>query len=520
MQKEITFYLSPEEAANSDVYINYLSQFTGVKKTQISYFRLLKRTIDARSRNIKIHLTFEVFIDELPPQIITEKRKYIDVSNKKAVVIVGAGPAGLFAALKLIELGIKPVIIERGKDVHTRKLDIASLNRENLMNEESNYCFGEGGAGTFSDGKLYTRSTKRGNVKEILDILIEHGASEEICIDAHPHIGTDKLPKIISNIRETIVNCGGEYHFNSKVTDLIIENSIIRGVVTNNKDSYFGESVILATGHSASDVYHLLQEKKVALEVKPFAIGVRVEHQQQLIDSIQYHQPERGNLLPAASYNVIQQVEGRGVFSFCMCPGGIIVPASTGKEQVVVNGMSNSQRNSPFANAGIVVGLEVEDFSQYSEYGALAGLYFQSAIEKAAFNAGGKTQTAPAQRMVDFVNDRTSANLPPTSYIPGIVSASIKEILPHFITSRLKLAFKEFNNKMKGFYTNEAVLLGVETRTSSPVRIPRDKETLEHIQIKNLFPCGEGSGYAGGIVSSAIDGVRCAEKVVERINNK
>jgi len=350
--------------------------------------------------------------------------------------------------------------------------------------------------------------------------LIEHGASEEICIDAHPHIGTDKLPKIISNIRETIVNCGGEYHFNSKVTDLIIENSIIRGVVTNNKDSYFGESVILATGHSASDVYHLLQEKKVALEVKPFAIGVRVEHQQQLIDSIQYHQPERGNLLPAASYNVIQQVEGRGVFSFCMCPGGIIVPASTGKEQVVVNGMSNSQRNSPFANAGIVVGLEVEDFSQYSEYGALAGLYFQSAIEKAAFNAGGKTQTAPAQRMVDFVNDRTSANLPPTSYIPGIVSASIKEILPHFITSRLKLAFKEFNNKMKGFYTNEAVLLGVETRTSSPVRIPRDKETLEHIQIKNLFPCGEGSGYAGGIVSSAIDGVRCAEKVVERINNK
>jgi len=520
MQKEITFYLSPEEAANSDVYINYLSQFTGVKKTQISYFRLLKRTIDARSRNIKIHLTFEVFIDELPPQIITEKRKYIDVSNKKAVVIVGAGPAGLFAALKLIELGIKPVIIERGKDVHTRKLDIASLNRENLMNEESNYCFGEGGAGTFSDGKLYTRSTKRGNVKEILDILIEHGASEEICIDAHPHIGTDKLPKIISNIRETIVNCGGEYHFNSKVTDLIIENSIIRGVVTNNKDSYFGESVILATGHSASDVFHLLQEKKVALEVKPFAIGVRVEHQQQLIDSIQYHQPERGNLLPAASYNVIQQVEGRGVFSFCMCPGGIIVPASTGKEQVVVNGMSNSQRNSPFANAGIVVGLEVEDFSQYSEYGALAGLYFQSAIEKAAFNAGGKTQTAPAQRMVDFVNDRTSANLPPTSYIPGIVSASIKEILPHFITSRLKLAFKEFNNKMKGFYTNEAVLLGVETRTSSPVRIPRDKETLEHIQIKNLFPCGEGSGYAGGIVSSAIDGVRCAEKVVERINNK
>jgi len=518
MQKEITFYLSPEEAANSDIYINYLSQFTGVKKTQISYFRLLKRTIDARSRNIKIHLTFEVFIDELPPQINTEKRKYVDVSNKKSVIIVGAGPAGLFAALKLIELGIKPIIIERGKDVHTRKLDIASISRDHLVNEESNYCFGEGGAGTFSDGKLYTRSTKRGNVQEIIDILVEHGASDEIRIDAHPHIGTDKLPKIISNIRETIVNCGGEYHFNNKVTDLIIENSIIKGVIANNKDSYYGESVILATGHSASDVYHLLQDKKILLEPKPFAIGVRVEHQQQLIDTIQYHQPERGNLLPAASYNVIQQVEGRGVFSFCMCPGGIIVPATTGNEQIVVNGMSNSQRNSPYANAGIVVGLEITDFSQYDEYGALAGLYFQSAIEKAAFIAGGKNQTAPAQRMVDFVNDRTSADLPPTSYMPGIVSVSLKEILPNFITSRLKLAFKEFNKKMKGFYTNEAILLGVETRTSSPIRIPRDKDSLEHIQIKNLFPCGEGSGYAGGIVSSAIDGVRCAEKIAERIN--
>jgi len=438
MQKEITFYLSPEEAANSDIYINYLSQFTGVKKTQISYFRLLKRTIDARSRNIKIHLTFEVFIDELPPQINTEKRKYVDVSNKKSVIIVGAGPAGLFAALKLIELGIKPIIIERGKDVHTRKLDIASISRDHLVNEESNYCFGEGGAGTFSDGKLYTRSTKRGNVQEIIDILVEHGASDEIRIDAHPHIGTDKLPKIISNIRETIVNCGGEYHFNNKVTDLIIENSIIKGVIANNKDSYYGESVILATGHSASDVYHLLQDKKILLEPKPFAIGVRVEHQQQLIDTIQYHQPERGNLLPAASYNVIQQVEGRGVFSFCMCPGGIIVPATTGNEQIVVNGMSNSQRNSPYANAGIVVGLEITDFSQYDEYGALAGLYFQSAIEKAAFIAGGKNQTAPAQRMVDFVNDRTSADLPPTSYMPGIVSVSLKEILPNFITSRLK----------------------------------------------------------------------------------
>ncbi len=518
MKKEITISLSPEEAANSNGYINYLSQLIGLKKSQINYFRLLKRTIDARSRNIKTHLSFEVFIDEVPLQTLRKKKIYPDVSQKKSVIIVGAGPAGLFTALKLIELGIKPVILERGKDVHERKLDIANINRAHIVNEDSNYCFGEGGAGTFSDGKLYTRSTKRGNVQEILEILVEHGANEDILIDSHPHIGSDKLPKIISNIRETIVNSGGKYYFNCKVTDLIIKNPIIRGVITNNKDSFYGESVILATGHSANDIYHLLQNKSVYIEAKPFAIGVRVEHPQQLIDTIQYHRSERGDFLPAASYNLVQQVNGRGVFSFCMCPGGIIVPSATGLNQIVVNGMSNSQRNSPYANSGIVVTLELEDYSHYKEYGALAGLYFQSAIEKAAFNAGGKTQTAPAQRMVDFVSNRVSNDLPPTSYNPGIVSVSIKDILPDFISTRLQIAFKEFDKKMKGYFTNEAILIGVESRTSSPVRIPRVKESLEHVQIKKLYPCGEGSGYAGGIISSAIDGVRCAEKIAVNLS--
>jgi uncharacterized FAD-dependent dehydrogenase len=514
MQKEITVSVKPEEASDSTIIEKYISEHTGINPENINHYSLQKKSIDARSGKVKFLLTFKLYIDEPGPVSIV-KRIYPDVSKKEKVIVVGAGPAGLFASLKLIESGLKPIIIERGKDISGRKIDIAAINKEQQVDPDSNYCFGEGGAGTFSDGKLYTRSTKKGNVRDILEILVEHGANENILSDSHPHIGSDKLPKIISDIRETIVNCGGEYHFNQKVKDFIIEDSEIKGVVTGNSD-FCGVSVILATGHSADDIYHLLNDRKILLEAKPYAIGVRVEHPQELIDSIQYHMPFRGRYLPAATYNLVQQVNGRGVFSFCMCPGGIIVPSTTNNNQVVLNGMSNSLRNSPFANSGIVVSLEINDFDKYKQYGPLAGLYFQREIEKAAFMASGRSQAAPAQRMVDFVGNRISADLPEVSYKPGIKSVALKNILPSFITSRLSAAFKEFDKKMRGFYTNEAVLLGVESRTSSPVRIPRDKVKLEHTQISNLYPCGEGSGYAGGIVSSAIDGVRCVEKIAAK----
>ena len=461
--------------------------------------------------------SYEVWLDEVPSDEPRYNLNYQNVAGKDRVIIVGAGPAGLFAAMRLIELGIKPVIIERGKIVEERKKDIAAINRQRIVDPDSNYCFGEGGAGTFSDGKLYTRSTKRGDVNRILHILQSHGATDDILIDSHPHIGTDKLPQIISEMRNTIFNNGGEFHFGHRINKIIVSDGKAQGVITTEGFKFDGSAVILATGHSARDVYQMLFENNILIEAKPFAIGVRVEHPQSLIDSIQYHTPERNQYLPASTYTLTCQAGGRGVFSFCMCPGGAIVTASTAPEELVLNGMSNSQRNQPFANSGIVVTVNEKDFKEFAKDGPLAGLKFQEAIERNAFQAGGADLTAPAQLMTDFLNNKLSSKLNETSYFPGIKSTPLNELLPAPITISLKEAFGVFNNKMKGFTSNEATLIGVETRTSSPVRIPRDAETLEHAQLANFYPCGEGSGYAGGIVSSAIDGERCAEMVAKKI---
>jgi uncharacterized protein len=432
------------------------------------------------------------------------------------VIIVGAGPAGLFAALTLIENGMKPIIIERGKDVKARKFDIAQINREHIVNPDSNYCFGEGGAGTYSDGKLYTRSTKRGNISEILAMLVSHGADEDILIDSHPHIGTDKLPAIIGAMRQTILDAGGEIYFNRRIADIIIQNGKVKSVEDKNGERFEAQAVILATGHSARDIYELLHKKGLALEAKSFALGVRAEHPQELIDSIQYRQSPRDQYLPAAPYSLVKQVEGRGVFSFCMCPGGIIVPAATETGQVVVNGMSNSRRNSPYANSGIVVQIDPSDIAYLSEYGPFAGLELQRRVEDACWRAAGMSQSAPAQRITDFTKGIVSTSLPGCSYNPGIVSAPLHELLPPFVAGRLQEAFLQFDKMMSGYHTSEAVILGTESRTSSPIRIPRNAETLEHIQLAGLFPCGEGAGYSGGIVSSAMDGVSCAQAVVRK----
>jgi uncharacterized FAD-dependent dehydrogenase len=459
----------------------------------------------------------ELFIDEQPTEVRKFIRKsYADVSRKIPVIVVGAGPAGLFAALTLIENGMKPIIIERGKDVKARKFDIAQINREHIVNPDSNFCFGEGGAGTYSDGKLYTRSTKRGNVNEILAMLVSHGADEDILIDSHPHIGTDKLPAIIAAMRQTILEAGGEFCFNRRISDIIIQNGKIKGVEDKNGDRFEAQAVILATGHSARDIYELLHRKGLTLEAKSFALGVRAEHPQALIDSIQYRQSPRDPFLPAAPYSLVKQVEGRGVFSFCMCPGGIIVPAATETGQVVVNGMSNSRRNSPYANSGIVVQIDPTDIAYLSEYGPFAGLELQRRVEDACWRAAGMNQSAPAQRITDFTKGIVSASLPECSYNPGIVPAPLHEILPPFVAGRLQEAFLQFDKMMKGYHTSEALILGTESRTSSPIRIPRNAETLEHINLPGLFPCGEGAGYSGGIVSSAMDGVSCAQAVVKK----
>lgn len=516
MEKIIDLVLSPEEA-----FTDTLFQKIVLKKLNLSaqeaVVRPLKRSIDARSRTVKVNIRAAAYYKESPPPLISYQKEYKSVSNNPQVIIVGSGPAGLFAGLRCLELGLKPVILERGKEVRGRRRDLAAINREHIVNPESNYCFGEGGAGTFSDGKLYTRSKKRGDVKRILEILVAHGATEDILVDAHPHIGTNKLPKILTAIRESILQAGGEVIFNTKVIDFIIRNNEMKGVVDANGNKLEGIGVILSTGHSARDVFTALHNKGAVIESKPFAMGVRIEHPQQLIDKIQYNLSDRGEFLPASSYSLVSQIPykgvEKGVFSFCMCPGGFIVPSATSPGEVVVNGMSPSRRDSLYANSGIVVAVDREDFKLYQQFGPLAAMEFQKDIEQKACAAAGGTQTAPAQKMVDFVNHRVSASLNETSYQPGLKSVDIHEILPPFIGQRLKEAFKVFGRKMNGYFTNEAQIVGVESRTSSPVKIPRDKETYEHVQIKRLFPCGEGAGYAGGIVSAAMDGERCAEKL-------
>ncbi len=515
--------LSPEVAFDPQRFEDRVRK---ISKSNIDDpIRILKRSIDARSQNIKVNVKAEVYHKESPPQLITYRRDYANVKNAEEVIVVGAGPAGLFAALRLIEMGIKPVVIERGKDVRARRRDIAAINKAHIVNPESNYCFGEGGAGTYSDGKLYTRSKKRGDILRILEILVAHGAREEILYDAHPHIGTNKLPNIVADLRQSIIDAGGEVHFNKKVTGLIIEGEVLAGVKLDDNETLRSKAVILATGHSARDIFHLLQKEKIEIESKPFALGVRVEHSQQLIDQIQYHcKTDRGQYLPASSYALVNQAdykgEKRGVFSFCMCPGGFIVPAATAPGEIVVNGMSPSRRDSKYANSGIVVSVENSDLKAYEKYGDLAAMYFQSDIERQACQIAGGNQTAPAQRMVDFVNKKVSSDLSDTSYQPGLQSIDMDEVLPPFIAERLRYGFKAFGKKMKGYFTNEAQIVGVESRTSSPVRIPRNKETLEHVRIQGLFPCGEGAGYAGGIVSAAMDGERCAEAAVRKVKGR
>ncbi len=513
MYKEITINLSPEVAANEEYFKNAFANKIEIPKSEITGIEILKRSIDARKKKARIIMRANVWYGGEEPKKDEFKLNLQNVSNKPEVLIIGAGPAGLFAALRLIEKGFKPVIFERGKKVSERKKDVATINRNVELLEESNYCFGEGGAGTFSDGKLYTRSKKRGSTKYILDVLKFHGADENILTEAHPHIGTNNLPGIITEIRKSIISAGGKVFFNSKVVDFIIKDNEIKGIITQNGDKIEGKAVILATGHSARDIYELLHKKEILLEEKSFAMGVRVEHQQQLIDSVQYNVKERGDYLPAAAYSLVTQVRDRGVYSFCMCPGGFIVPAATAKNETVVNGMSPSARNSKFANSGLVVEIRTEDFPNRDKYGVLAGLRFQEYIEQLAYKRGGDNLTAPAQTIADFVTNKLSAKLPETSYNPGTVSSPMHEWLPKHIAKRLKDGFKVFDKKIKGFVSKEAIMLGVESRTSSPVRIPRDKETLQHPQIKNLFPCGEGAGFSGGIVSSAIDGLRCADKI-------
>lgn len=529
MQKKIQLQVTPEIAYNEHLLKDEISQHFLSDKTKPFSLKLLKRSIDARSRNIKINLTLDVFIDEAP-EIEKITFDYKDVSRSaKNCHIIGTGPAGLFAALRCLELGVKPVLFERGKNVKDRRRDLAAINKEHIVNPESNYCFGEGGAGTYSDGKLYTRSNKRGNIDKILRSFVYHGASDEILIDAHPHIGTNKLPQLIEKMRETILQHGGEIYFNAKLTDFQIKNDAISEIEIESEKGialHPVQSVILATGHSARDIYELLHSKNIQIEAKPFAMGVRVEHPQDIIDSIQYHcntineVKQKREYLPASSYSLVNQVNKHGVYSFCMCPGGIIAPCATGPEQVVTNGWSPSKRNNPFANSGIVLGLTMQDLKPYAKHGELAGLAFQKELEKNAWIAGGKTQTAPAQRLQDFVNGKSSTSLPDCSYQPGLKAVDMQNVLGNLIGKNLQLGFKEFGKKMRGYLTNEAVIVGVESRTSTPVRIPRDNETLLHPQLKNLLPCGEGAGYAGGIVSAAMDGERCADKVFELSNKK
>jgi uncharacterized FAD-dependent dehydrogenase len=513
-KKELDLVLAPEVAFDAQQLEHEILKSAKVKPEDIKFLHRVKRSVDARGREVLVRVRADVYLDNPPADIISPKYVYPDVTNSKRVVIVGAGPAGIFAALRCIELGLKPVVLERGKDVRSRRRDLAAINKEHTVNPDSNYCFGEGGAGTYSDGKLYTRSKKRGDLQRILQLLVQHGATPDILFDAHPHIGTNKLPKIIEAIRESIRAAGGEVHFDKRVTDFIVEQGEMRGVVTQDGQAYIGESVILATGHSARDIFELLHSKGIAIEAKPFAMGVRVEHQQSLIDSIQYKCEDRGPYLPASSYALVHQThyknKQRGIFSFCMCPGGFIVPSATAPGEVVVNGMSPSRRDSRFSNSGIVVAIELEDM-EVEKYGPLAGLRMQQALEQKACAMAGGTQAAPAQLLQDFTQSKIGGTVLDTSYQPGLVAVDMNEVFPEDMSYRLREGFNAFGNKMRGYLTNEAQIVGVESRTSSPVRIPRDRDSLEHLEIKRFFPCGEGAGYAGGIVSAAMDGERCAE---------
>ena len=521
MPKEFQFQVSPEIAANDDLLAQQIAKVAKLSPEKIQKVVVLKRSIDARQKAIKVNLKGNYFLQDetfIDQQI--ELPNYQNVSNKQEVIVVGAGPAGLFAALQLIESGLKPIVVERGKDVRGRRRDLRAINVEGIVNEDSNYCFGEGGAGTYSDGKLYTRSKKRGDIDRILKLLVAFGATPDIMVEAHPHIGTNKLPQIIQDIREKIIECGGEVLFETKVTDFVIKNNEIQGVTLQDGNVISANKVILATGHSARDIFELLHRKKIFIEAKPFALGVRAEHPQQLIDKIQYSCDYRGEYLPPAPYSVVKQVNGRGMYSFCMCPGGVIAPCATNPGEVVTNGWSPSKRDQSTANSGIVVELKLEDFKPYQKFGPLAGMEFQKAIEQKAWFLGGQTQKVPAQRMVDFTQNKISQNIPKTSYVPGTTSVEMGQVFPGFLTQIMREGFLQFEKSMKGYLTNDAILHAPESRTSSPVRIPRHDFSLEHLEIKGLYPCGEGAGYAGGIISAAIDGEKCALKVAESLVGK
>lgn len=516
MPRELQLQVSPEIAHNELLLNEHVAKLMQISSKEIQKVVVVKRSIDARQKAIKFNIKANVFLksEKFIPQKI-ELPDYKNVSNKQEVIVVGAGPAGLFAALQLIELGLKPIVIERGKDVRGRRRDLKAINRDGIVNEDSNYCFGEGGAGTYSDGKLYTRSKKRGDVDRILQLLVGFGATPEILVEAHPHIGTNKLPQIIQDIREKIIECGGQVLFETRVTDFLIKNNEIQGVQLQNGDKVYSNKVILATGHSARDIFELLDRKKIFIEAKPFALGVRAEHPQQLIDKIQYSCDYRGEYLPPAPYSIVKQINGRGMYSFCMCPGGVIAPCATSPGEVVTNGWSPSKRDQVTANSGIVVELKLEDFKPFAKFGALAGMEFQKAIEQKAWQLAGSTQKVPAQRMIDFTQNKVSTDIPKTSYVPGTTSVELGQVFPRFLSQIMREGFKEFGKTMRGYLTNDAILHAPESRTSSPVRIPRDNETLEHLQIKGLYPCGEGAGYAGGIISAAIDGEKCAIKIAE-----
>ena len=533
MIQEHQIRVLPEQAVNEQNIKLFISKDKGIDARTIKAIRFLKRSIDARQRTIFVNLKVRLYINELPQDEEFMRTEYQNVEGKPQVIVVGAGPGGLFAALRLIELGLRPIVVERGKNVRDRKVDIARISREHKVDPESNYSFGEGGAGAYSDGKLYTRSKKRGNVDKILNVFCQHGASTSILVDAHPHIGTDKLPRVIENMRNNIIACGGEVHFETRMDALIIENQKVVGIETNTGKTFRGP-VILATGHSARDVYRWLHANGVTLEAKGIAVGVRLEHPSHLIDQIQYHNKNgRGKYLPAAEYSFVTQVDGRGVYSFCMCPGGFVVPAASGPHQIVVNGMSPSNRGGKWSNSGMVVELRPEDLLneelrmkneelgiECTGEGPLAMMHLQEALEASCWQQGNMRQTAPAQRMVDFTRKKLSYDLPPTSYSPGLVSSPLHFWMPNFISDRLSKGFQQFGRSSHGFLTNEACMIGMETRTSAPVRIVRDNETLQHVTISGLFPCGEGAGYAGGIVSAGVDGERCAEAVANYLGLK